>query len=69
MITPVSLKLWKSNGRMSFHSIDDGMWGLAITLRWAAKASQITTINISNDTNEIIDPTVDITFHIVIASG
>ena len=25
VITPVSLKLWKSRGRISAHSIDDGM--------------------------------------------
>jgi hypothetical protein len=46
-----------------------GIWGLAITLRCAAKASHIITINIRRDTNAIIDPTDDNTFHIVIASG
>lgn len=69
VITPVSLRLWKSNGRMSLHSIAVGMWGLAITLRWAARASHMMTINISSDTKAIIDPTDDRTFHIVMASG
>lgn len=54
---------------MSFHSMDDGMCGLAITARWAARASHTTAINRSRDTKEIIEPTVERTFHVVIASG
>jgi hypothetical protein len=69
VITPVSLRLWKSRGRISFHSIDDGICGLAITARCAASASHTTAMNRSKDTNEIIDPIVDRTFHVVIASG
>lgn len=69
VITPVSLRLWKSRGRISLHSMAVGIWGLAITLRCAARASHIITINIRRDTNAIIDPTDDNTFHIVMASG
>jgi hypothetical protein len=69
VITPVSLRLWKSRGRISLHSIAVGMWGLAITLRCAAKASHRITMNIRRDTNAIIAPTEDSTFHTVIASG
>jgi hypothetical protein len=61
--------LWKSRGRISLHSIAEGICGLAITLRWAASASQIMKINASSPTNAIIDPTEEITFHTIIASG
>jgi hypothetical protein len=46
-----------------------GICGLAITLRCAAKASHMMTMNIRRDTKAIIEPTDDKTFHIVIASG
>jgi hypothetical protein len=69
VITPVSLRLWKSSGRISLHSMAVGICGLAITLRCAAKASHIITINMRSDTKAIIEPTEDKTFHIVIASG
>lgn len=49
--------------------MDDGMYGAEITDRWAANASQRTAINISKAVNEIIDPTEDNTFHLVMASG
>ena len=45
------------------------MWGLAITVRCAAKASQIITMNIIKATNEIIAPIDEITFHLIMASG
>jgi hypothetical protein len=54
---------------MSFHSIDDDMCGLAITVRCAAKASQMITINIIKATNEMIAPIEEITFQLIIASG
>lgn len=46
-----------------------GMWGLAIILRWAAKASHKITINKRRATNEIIDPVDDRAFQAVIVSG
>lgn len=45
------------------------MWGLAITVRCAAKASQIITMNIIKAMNEIIAPIDEITFHLIMASG
>jgi len=54
---------------MSLHSIEAGICGLATTLRWAAKASHKITTNISTATNEIMDPTDDRIFHIIMASG
>jgi len=69
VITPVSDMLWKSNGRVSLHSIDDGMWILAIILRWAAKASQITKMNIINAVSDTIAPIDEITFYFINASG
>jgi len=33
MIAPVSDMLWKSSGRISFHSIEVGIWILATTDR------------------------------------
>lgn len=69
MITPVSLKLWKSSGRRSLHSIDAGMCGLAITLRCAANASHTTTMNIRRETNDAMAPIDDRTFHVIMASG
>jgi hypothetical protein len=69
VITPVSLRLWKSKGRISFHSIALVICGLVITLRWAAKASHKIAINRRVATNEIIAPIEDRAFHGVIASG
>jgi hypothetical protein len=54
---------------MSFHSIDDGICGLAITARCATSASHTTAINSNSETKAIIDPIVDTMFHVVIASG
>jgi hypothetical protein len=61
--------LWKSRGRLSLHSIEDGMCGLAIMDRCDANASQIITINISKAANEIVAPNDETTFHLVNASG
>ena len=69
MITPVSSALWKSSGRVYCHSREDDIWGLAITPRWAEKASHRRKINRIKARNETIDPTEDTTFHLVIASG
>jgi hypothetical protein len=33
MIAPDSLRLWKSRGKISLHSIAVGMWDLEITIR------------------------------------
>ena len=54
---------------MSLHSMDDGIWVLAIILRCAANASQRITINSSREMKESMAPTVEMTFHIVMASG
>jgi hypothetical protein len=54
---------------MSLHSIAVGICGLAITLRWAARASHTITMNIIRETKEIMAPTDERAFHIVIASG
>lgn len=69
MIIPVSDMLWKSSGSTSLHSIAEGMWGLAITLRWAARASQIMKMNAKSAINDTIAPIEDREFHCVIASG
>ena len=70
MIIPVSLRLWKSNGRVgSDHSMAEGMWGLEITLRCEAKASHRMKINNIRATNERSDPNDDTTFHFIKASG
>lgn len=45
------------------------MWGLAITLRWAARASQIIKMNARSAMNDTIAPIEDRAFHFVIASG
>jgi len=69
MITPVSSKLWKPSGRLSCHSIDDGMWNLEITLRCDAKASQRIKMKNIRAVNERSDPIDETTFHIMKASG
>lgn len=69
IIKPVSLRLWKSSGKMSLHSIDDGICCLEIIVRWLAKASQVIKINISNAVNERSEPIDEITFHFMNASG
>ncbi len=69
VITPVSLRLWKSSGRISAHSIDVGIWSLHITGRCAAKASQIIKMNIIRATNDNSEPNEDTTFHFINASG
>jgi len=68
-INPVSLRLWKSRGRMSLHSIAVGMCGLATTLRCEAKASHKMKINSINAVNDSNDPIDEITFHFIKASG
>lgn len=69
VIAPDSLKLWKSRGSTSLHSIDVGMCGLEITVRWVAKASHRIKINIRSAVIEISDPREDTTFHFMKASG
>jgi len=69
VIIPVSFKLWKSRGKISFHSIDEGMCWLEIIGRWDANASQIIKININSAKNESNDPMDDTIFHFVKASG
>ena len=65
VIKPDSGWLWKSKGRVSCHSSDTGMWEGVKTLRWEANASQIKKIKKRSATNEIIDPILDTTFHLV----
>jgi len=70
VMIPVSLKLWKSRGRIgSDHSRADDMWGLEITLRCEAKASHKIKINSINATKDRRDPNDDTTFHFMKASG
>jgi hypothetical protein len=54
---------------MSPHSIDDGMWDVAITGRCTASASQIMKMNIRSATNDTIAPNEDTTFHFMNVSG
>jgi hypothetical protein len=54
---------------MSLHSIAVGMCCLDITIRCAAKASQIIKINISKAINDRSDPIEEMTFHFIKASG
>jgi len=69
VITPVSLRLWKSSGRVSAHSIDVGMWSLHRIVRWAAKASHRIKININTAVNDNSEPNDDTIFHFINASG
>ena len=68
-ITPVSLKLWKSRGRISDHSIDDDIFCLAKTDRWEEKASHRIKIKNIRAVNERSDPIDETTFHFINASG
>jgi len=68
-MTPVSLRLWKSSGRTSLHSIDVGIWGLEITGRCAANASQMIKMKNIRAVNDSNDPIEDTTFHFMNASG
>jgi hypothetical protein len=61
--------LWKSSGRMSFHSSDDGIWDVEMMPRCEAKASQIITIYMSRATNDAMAPIDDRTFQVISASG
>jgi len=65
----VSSRLWNPSGCMSPHSIDDGMWDVAITGRCTASASQIMKMNIRSATNDTIAPNDDTTFHFINVSG
>jgi len=69
VIIPVSLRLWKSKGKLSLHSIADGIWGLEITVRCEAKASHKMKINNISAVNDNSDPIDEITFHFIKASG
>lgn len=69
MIAGVSSCLWNLKGVRSFHSKEEGMCPEEITPRWAAKASHRRKIKKSSATKEIIEPTLDTTFHLVYASG
>ena len=69
VITPVSLRLWKSSGRISAHSIDVGMCALQRMVRWAANASHRMKMNINSAVNESSEPKDEITFHFISASG
>jgi len=64
-----SLRLWKSSGSTSLHSIEVGICILDITDRCDANASQIIKINIRRAINDRSDPIEDTTFHFVNASG
>jgi hypothetical protein len=66
---PVSLRLWKSRGKISLHSIDVGKCGLEIIVRCAENASQIIKMNINRATNDSSEPIDEITFHFIKASG
>jgi len=66
---PVSSRLWNPKGRLSCHSIDDGICRLVITLRCEANASHKMKIKNSRAVNERSDPIDDTTFHIINASG
>lgn len=59
----VSSELWKSRGRILFHSIIEEDWVVNITARCAAKASHNITIKNITATKESRDPTEDTTFH------
>jgi len=61
--------LWKSRGKISAHSIDDGRCGLAITVRCEAKASHKMKINSNRAVNDNKDPIDEIAFHFIKASG
>jgi len=61
--------LWKSNGSTSLHSIEVGMWGLAITLRCEANASHKMKMNSINAVKDRRDPIEETTFHFINASG
>lgn len=65
----VSGWLWKPNGRVSCHSREVGEWLEATIPRWDTRASHKIKMKKSNATNEIIDPILDRTFHLVYASG
>ena len=69
IITPVSSRLWKPRGRVSCHSIDDGIWRLEITLRCEENASHKIKMKNIRAVNDKRDPIDDTTFHIIKASG
>jgi len=66
---PVSLKLWKSRGRTSFHSIAVAILEVDTTPRCAANLSHKIKMNIISAMNESKDPKDDTTFHFINASG
>ncbi len=68
-ISPVSLRLWKSSGRISFHSIAVAILEEDTTPRWAANLSHKMKMNIISAINERRDPKEDTTFHFINASG
>lgn len=61
--------MWNPRGRVSCHSIDDGMWYLEITLRCEANASHRIKIKNIRAVKDRRDPIDDTTFHIINASG
>lgn len=69
VIIEVSGGLWKSNGRVSCHSIADGWWCDEITFRCATNLSHRMKMKRRRAIKEIIDPREEITFHLVNASG
>ena len=69
MIIPVSSRLWNPSGRVSCHSIDDGMWSDEMTLRWEEKASHKIKIKNISAVKDRSDPIDETTFHIINASG
>ena len=69
VIIPVSLRLWKSSGRLSLHSMAEGMWGLEIIVRCDENASHRIKMNSSNAVKDNKDPIDEITFHFMNASG
>ena len=69
VIIPVSLRLWKSRGKMSLHSMAVGICGLAMIVRCVANASHIIKINIISLENDSSEPIEEIVFHFINVSG
>jgi len=63
------LKVCSSTGDGFIHSIDEGMFPKKIHPRLEESDSHIIHMNIITEMKEINEPTEEITFHIVKASG
>ena len=59
------MNLWLLGGYLCCHSIEVNKKGVNITVRLAEKASQIIRINPITAIREMVDPIVEITFHVV----